>query len=317
MRVERQGGRGPADEERREDGGQRLSGLDARRQPEPGAWDGRRRRRAAQRVGEVAGRRPPGRVGRQRAVDEAQEPLRQVGAELTERSSAGLDRARGLEHRATPERMPSRERLPEHHADRPDVGRRRRLAAGEPLGRDVRERSRHVSRLGECLGVGHLREPEVEHARRDMVVVGQEDVRGLDVAMQDPGRMCMRKAVAHLRAGLDRVVVGQLSGAQRLAVRLARDELVRDVDVPRVAAEPVRAQAGGMAQVRGRLGLALGPHGRLALPRDDLQRDVEARPLVAGEPDRARAAAAERPQGPVAVEDELDAGERRGSLSHA
>src|SRR6266550_9288797 len=102
-----------------------------------------------------------------------------------------------------------------------------------------------------------------------------------------------------------------------LAVCLARDELVRDVDVPRVAAEPVRAQAGGMAQLRGRLGLALGPHGRLALARDDLQRDVEARPLVAGEPHRARAAAAERPQGPVAVEDELDAGERRGSLYHA
>ena len=129
--------------------------------------------------------------------------------------------------------------------------------------------------------------------------------------------MCVRKAVAHLRAGLDRLVVGQLSGAQRLAVRLARDELVRDVDVPRVAAEPVRAQAGGMAQLRGRLRLALGPHGRLALARDDLQRDVEARPLVAGEPHRARAAAAERPQGPVAVEDELDAGERRGSLYHA
>ena len=66
-----------------------------------------------------------------------------------------------------------------------------------------------------------------------------------------------------------------------------------------------------------RLGLALGPRRRLALARDDLERDVEARALVAGEPDRARAAAAERPQRPVAVEDELDAGERRGSLSHA
>ena len=33
------------------------------------------------------------------------------------------------------------------------AGLGRSLAAGEPLGRDVRERSRHVSRLGECLGV--------------------------------------------------------------------------------------------------------------------------------------------------------------------
>ena len=72
-----------------------------------------------------------------------------------------------------------------------------------------------------------------------------------------------------------------------------------------------------MAQLRRSLGLALGPHRGLALARDDLQRDVEPGPLVAGEPDRARAAAAERPQRPVAVEDELDAGERWGGLSHA
>ena len=191
--------------------------------------------------------------------------------------------------------MPSRERLPQHHADCPDVGRLRRIAAGEPLGRDVRERSRDVARLGQRLGVGHLREPKVEHARRHPVAVREQDVRGLDVAVQDPGRMCVREAVADLRAGLDRLVVRELPGAQRLAVRLAGDELVRDVDVARVAAEPVRAQAGGMPQMRRGLGLALGPRRRLALARDDLERDVEARALVASEPDRARAAAAERP----------------------
>src|SRR6185503_11836540 len=90
VRVERQGGRGPAGEERREDGGERLAALDARRQPESGPWDGRRVRRATQRVGEVAGRGPPGRVRRQRAVDEPQEPLRQIGAERTERPRAGV-----------------------------------------------------------------------------------------------------------------------------------------------------------------------------------------------------------------------------------
>ena len=93
-------------------------------------------------------------------------------------------------------------------------------------------------------------------------------------------RVC--EAVAHLGAGLDRRIVGQLAGPQRLAVRASGDELVGDVDVPRVAAEPVRAQAGGMPQLRGGLRLALGARGRLALARDDLQRDVEACPLVAG-----------------------------------
>ena len=72
-----------------------------------------------------------------------------------------------------------------------------------------------------------------------------------------------------------------------------------------------------MAQLRRGLRLALGPHRRLALARDDLQRDVEPRLLVARKPDRARAAAAQRAQRAIAVEDELGAGERRGGLSHA
>ena len=72
-----------------------------------------------------------------------------------------------------------------------------------------------------------------------------------------------------------------------------------------------------MAELRGGCSLALGAGRRLALTGDDLECDVEARLLVAGEPDRARAAAAERSQRAVAVEDELDAGELWGGLSHA
>ena len=105
--------------------------------------------------------------------------------------------------------------------------------------------------------------------------------------MQDSGGVGVGEAVAHLRAGVDRVVFRQLAGAQRVAVGAARDELVGDVDVSRVATEPVRAQTGGMAEMRRGLGLALRARSRLALTRDHLQRDVEAGPLVAGEPDRA------------------------------
>ena len=72
-----------------------------------------------------------------------------------------------------------------------------------------------------------------------------------------------------------------------------------------------------MAQRRRGLGLSLGPRRGLALARDHLERDVEPRPLVAGEPDRARSAATKRPQRAIAVEDELDAGELWCSLSHA
>ena len=186
---------------------------------------------AAQLVGELARRRPARGTRRERAVDELEQPLRQVRPELAERPRAGLDRARRLEHRAVPERMPSGERLPEHHADRPDVRGRRRLVAREPLRRDVRERPGDVSLRGQRLGLGHAREPEVEEPHRDAVAVGEQDVRRLHVAVEDPGGVRVREAVADLRARLDRRVVRQLARAERLAERAARHELVRDVDV--------------------------------------------------------------------------------------
>src|SRR5213076_2851159 len=126
-----------------------------------------------------------------------------------------------------------------------------------------------------------------------------------DVAVEDPRRVGVGEAVAHLRARLDRRLVAEAAFAQRLAEGAARDELVRDVDVARVAREAVGAQAGGMAEMRGRRRLSLGPRCCLPLPGDDLARDLEPRPLVAGEPDRARPAAAQRLQRPVAVEYEI------------
>src|SRR5205807_2589524 len=147
------------------------------------------------------------------------------------------------------------------------------------------------------------REPEVEHARRDPLAVHEEDVRRLDVPMQDPGRVSVSEAFADLRARLDRGVLGHVAVAKHLTERAPWDELVRDVDVPRVAPEGVCAETRGMAQLCGGLRLTLGPRSRLALARDDLERDVESRLLVAREPDRAGASATQRAQGPVAVED--------------
>jgi len=62
--------------------------------------------------------------------------------------------------------------------------------------------------------------------------------------------------------------------------------------------------------------LALGARGGLALARDDLESDVEAVLLVAREPDRARAAAAERAQGSVALGDELARRQRNCWFCH-
>ena len=72
-----------------------------------------------------------------------------------------------------------------------------------------------------------------------------------------------------------------------------------------VAAEVVGADAALVPQPCRRLGFARGARRALALARDDLERHVEPGALVAREPDGAGAAAAERAQRPVAIEDEL------------
>ena len=145
---------------------------------------------------------------------------------------------------------------------------------------------------------------------------GKQDVRRLHVAVQDPGRVRVGKPFADLRARLDRRGVVQVAGAQRLAERLARDVLVGDVDVPRVAREGVGAQAARVAEAGGGGGLALGPRGGLALAGHDLEGDLEPGLLVAGEPDRPRSTAPERAQRAVSVEDEPGAFERERCIGH-
>src|SRR5207253_9135746 len=97
----------------------------------------------------------------------------------------------------------------------------------------------------------------------------------------------------------------ELAGPQRLAKRASRGVIVRDVDVLGIAAEPVRALTAPVPQPRRRLGLPLGPGTRFPLASDDLQGDVEAVLLVAGQPDGTGSTAAERAERAVPPEDEL------------
>jgi hypothetical protein len=123
--------------------------------------------------------------------------------------------------------------------------------------------------------------------------------------MDDPAAVRMRQPVEDLGRGLDRACIRQLAGAHRVAQRAAADVFVGDVDVARVGAEAVRAEAALVPQPGRRLRLALGAMPGLPFAWDDLQRHVEAGLLVAREPDRARCAAAQRPQRAIPVEDEL------------
>ena len=174
----------------------------------------------------------------------------------------------------------------------------------------------HVADRGQRLRLVELGETEVEEAHRDALVVREQDVRRLDVAVDDPAAVRVREPVEDLRRRLDRLAVAQLAGAHRVSKRPPADVLVGDVDVAGVGAEAVGAEAALVPQARCRLGLALRAVCGLALSRDDLQRDVETRLFVACEPDRAGASAAERPQRAVAVEDELPARERMCSSRH-
>ena len=212
--------------------------------------------------------------------------------------------------------MAAGERLPEDHPDGPDVTPLARLAPVEALGRDVRERPGDVADRRERVRLVELGETEVEDARREAVAVLDEHVRGLHVAMDDPVAMGMREPLEDLSRELDGGRVVELARADQLAQRAAADVLVGDVHVAVVRAEVVRAHAALVAQARRGLHLACRACRALALPRDDLQRDVEPGLLVAGEPDRAGAAATERPERPVAVEDERAVGKGEGSGGH-
>ena len=111
--------------------------------------------------------------------------------------------------------------------------------AGQPFGRDVRERPGHVADVRQRVGFVELSKAEVKQLDRDLVRVFDEHVRRLHVAVDDPARMRMGEAVEHLRGRFDRVAVVDRRVAKRLAQRPAGHVLVGDVDMSFVAAEVV------------------------------------------------------------------------------
>src|SRR5262249_60483902 len=90
------------------------------------------------------------------------------------------------------------------------------------------------------------------------------------------------------------------------------DVLVGDVDVRGIPSEGEDPLTALVPQGRRRPRLALGPVALLAVARNNLQRDVEAAPLVARQPDMAHPAGAERPDRAVAMEEEVGRSRRRG-----
>src|SRR5207244_776983 len=152
---------------------------------------------------ELWGRGRPARIDRDGAVHELDERLRQVWTGGGKRRSAASDSFRDLQERSGAERVQSGEGLPEQDADRPDVRRGPRRPAAQPLRRDVRQRARNVTGGGERLLLRDEREPEVEQTDGYVRAVGEQDVRRLDVAVDDPAPVGVRQPVEDLRGRLD------------------------------------------------------------------------------------------------------------------
>ena len=200
--------------------------------------------------------------------------------------------------------------LEQHRAEREDVGALVHDLAAHLLGRHVDDGPRNGARRGvvdlggrggvaaERARLGLPREPEVEHL--DAPVGRQEQVLGLEVAVDDPLLVRRRESMRDLRRVLRGLARRQRAGLEPLAQRFALQQLhdgvghaVRGAEVE--DREDVRVRERGdrarlALEARERLGVGRNPL------RQHLERDVARQPRVARAVDLAHSSRAERSQ---------------------
>ena len=179
------------------------------------------------------------------------------------------DRRHRVGGRVAVERAPAREHLVEDRAEGEDVAARVGGLAADLLGRHVAERAEHdaglrargrgrqVRRLAALLRVRELGEAEVEDLHA--AVVGDEDVLGLQVPVDDPLLVRGREAVDDLERVVDRLARRELAAREDRPERLALEQLLDDVGRALVRADVVDRGDVGMVQDARRLGLLLEP----------------------------------------------------------
>ncbi len=84
------------------------------------------------------------------------------------------------------ERRLTDEQLVDDHPERVEIGGGRERLPGDLLGRHIGRRAGQ-HRAGEVGRIGGAGQPEVEQAQ--MAVLGDEHVRRLEIAVDDPGRV--------------------------------------------------------------------------------------------------------------------------------
>jgi hypothetical protein len=232
-----------------------------------------------------------------------------VDLRLERRGLVPKDRRQHLGGRPPTEGLPPRHQLVQHRPQGEDVGPRVRglalhLLGGhvpdrpqENIGRGPLRRRRALPvRLVRDESLMKLREAEVQHLHPP--VARQEDVVGLEVAVDDPALVGGAKPPRDLeRPGHGLAQRGD-PRAQRLAKRLALEELEDEVGVSLVGADVEDGDDVGVGESSGGAGLGLEAAepvgGGLSVGGDELDRHLASEAGVAGAVDLAHAPGAER-----------------------
>ena len=191
---------------------------------------------------------------------------------------------------------PALDRRVERGAESPDVGGNRRLFALGELGCEVGRGARDDSGLGQLgvpMGAGY---PEI--ADLDVVILGDEQVARLDVAMHGAALVCSSQTVGSLRPDPRDAFRRQRSFLGHDLRQIPRRDVLHDqpvlvpvldgvVDRDDVAVIEC-CRVASLAESAGEVGLRCSRHAA-----DFLDRDISAEDLVAAQPDRAHPALAD------------------------
>ena len=149
---------------------------------------------------------------------------------------------------------------------------------------------------GGHVGVGEPRHAEVEDLQAAVVL--DEDVPGLDVAVEDAVHVRDGEALAHLAHHVEARLERERLGALQVVVeRVALEQLHHHVEPPLVLSHVVHGDEVAVLQLPGDLGLAVEALARLAVALEvghhDLERDVAVVGVVEGAVDDAHRALAD------------------------
>ena len=219
------------------------------------------------------------------------------------------------------ERQPPRQHLVDHDARGEEIGALIDVASQRLLGRHIRHRAQHragqrvfadrerdVERRLSRRRLEELREAEVQHLH--LAAGGHDDVRALDVAVDDAAGVRLDQRVVDLHRDADRLAHGDRPAMDPVRQQFALDVLHHDVVGPLVLADVVDGGDVRRAQRRGRA--RLGQKSRasllvvLRLGRQKLERDLTTEPGVFGEIDLAHAACPEAVPDPVVLDRAAD-----------